>query len=102
MSTVVLTGCPSLVRRIAVSVGCARCPQARSDGRRGRWRSLPTFPCTPGERYAIVMRTAASRGAYGWAYDDADQYAGGEEWYAPAADAAWRTEPSRDLRYETL
>lgn len=55
-----------------------------------------------GEQYAIVMRTSASRGAYGWAYDDANPYAGGGEWYAPTGDAAWRPEAGRDLRFETF
>lgn len=62
----------------------------------------PDLPVHAGDRYAIVMRTAATRGAYGWAYDDADPYAAGGEWYAPAADAAWRPEAGRDLRFETL
>lgn len=62
----------------------------------------PDLPVRADERYAIVMRTTASRGAYGWAYDDANPYAGGEEWYAPAAGAAWRPEIGRDLLFETL
>jgi hypothetical protein len=44
----------------------------------------------------------AGRGAYGFGYDDANPYPGGSAWYAPRADAAWRAEPGRDLRFEAF
>lgn len=62
----------------------------------------PHLAVSAGDRLALVLRTDATQGAYGFGYDDSDHYAGGAELYAPGTDVAWVAEPQRDLRFEAL
>jgi hypothetical protein len=62
----------------------------------------PDVKVVAGDKLAIVLRSATSRGAFGFGYDDADPYAGGGEMYRTGADPAWHAESGRDLRFETF
>jgi hypothetical protein len=55
-----------------------------------------------GDRFALVVRSAASRGCYGMAYNDADPYpADGGGLYSNDGGTTWREETGRDLRIDT-
>ena len=59
-------------------------------------------PVRAGRRYAVVaLAPDTPQGAYGMAYGDGDPYAGGEALYSADGGATWRSEPGRDLKFET-
>ncbi|TDD58984.1 hypothetical protein E1263_17010 [Kribbella antibiotica] len=51
-----------------------------------------------GERFAVVVKSTATSGCYGLAYNDANPYAAGTALYSDNSGATWRAESSRDLR----
>jgi hypothetical protein len=62
----------------------------------------PGLPVVAGHRYAVqIAAPDATRGCYGFAYNDADPYAAGAESISTDGGHAWTEETSRDLKFET-
>ncbi|MCS7477934.1 family 43 glycosylhydrolase [Umezawaea endophytica] len=68
-----------------------------------RWvplRLLTPLAVRPGEQFALVVRTTATKGSYGLAYTDTEPYAGGKALISRDSGASWQTEPGRTLHLE--
>ena len=61
----------------------------------------PYIPVSAGERYAVVVKSSTSSGAYGFAYNDALPYAEGIECYSSDAGVTWSVEKNRTAKFET-
>ena len=56
---------------------------------------------TAGQRYGWVMRSPASAGCYGFAYNDEGVYPAGDAYYSSDGGTSWRLEPLRSLKFDT-
>jgi hypothetical protein len=62
----------------------------------------PGIPVNAGVRYAIVAKSASSKGCYGFEYNDSAPYLGGGEAYSNDGGKAFSAEPNRSLMFETF
>lgn len=61
----------------------------------------PNIPVSWSERYAIVVKSGTSSGAYGFAYNDAHPYVEGVECYSNDSGATWTVEKNRTAKFVT-
>ena len=62
----------------------------------------PELPVVAGQRYAVeIAAPDATRGCYGFVYNDADPYGAGAESISTDGGQTWTAEAGRDLKFET-
>ncbi len=84
------------------TISSVEVPAARM-GWAARWVELALdrpLAVTAGQRFAVVARTQATRGAYGIAYSDTAPYAGGVASISHDSGATWAVEEGRTLHLE--
>jgi hypothetical protein len=62
----------------------------------------PDVAVKSGNRYAIVVKSAASSGGYGCEYSDSSPYPDGGEAYSSDGGQSFRAEPNRSLMFRTF
>ncbi|MFO0578029.1 MAG: discoidin domain-containing protein [Polyangia bacterium] len=62
---------------------------------------FPEIAVSAGTQYGIVVSSTATRGCYGWVYDDSNPYPGGQAAWIGYGFGTWQQEPARDLKFET-
>jgi hypothetical protein len=62
----------------------------------------PGLAVQAGETYALILKSASSKGRYGFEYNDATPYPAGKEAYSSDSGKSYSVEPTRSLMFRTF